>query len=359
MSTVINSTLLLKILDKTPSNHNIMLIGKHGIGKSQILEKYFSSRGCKVVTLFLGQMSDPGDIIGLPHKNEETGTTEFLPPFWFPSDNKPIVLFLDELNRSRPEVLQSVMDLTLNRKLAGRPLPEGSRIISAVNNGDEYQLTELDPALVSRFNIYEFVPSVNDWIVWAKENGIDSRIINFIQWNPYSLDNANEKKYSDDCMEKSPDRRGWERVSSILCEEEEPDNDIKSIIAGIIGKETANLFFDFMDKNRILTAKEILLNDFEKTKIIFQKYGTPEFAAINDSLFEYLEKIQPGSKTKAQVAENFIAYWNYICENDLQEVKAHFANCIAGTAYPDALVFIVMECAEVFESVTSFVTNLR
>ena len=88
----------------------------------------------KVVSLFLGQMSDPGDLIGLPYKNEKTGNTEFMPPYWFPTDGKPIVLFLDELNRARPEVLQTIMDLALNKKLAGKQLPEGSRIISAVNS---------------------------------------------------------------------------------------------------------------------------------------------------------------------------------------------------------------------------------
>ena len=51
---------------------------KNGIGKSQILEKFYSAKGCKVVSLFLGQMSDPGDLIGIPHKNEETGHTEFM-----------------------------------------------------------------------------------------------------------------------------------------------------------------------------------------------------------------------------------------------------------------------------------------
>ena len=44
-----------------------MLTGKHGIGKSQILKQFFEERGQKVVILFLGQMSDPGDLIGLPH----------------------------------------------------------------------------------------------------------------------------------------------------------------------------------------------------------------------------------------------------------------------------------------------------
>ena len=48
-----------------------------------------------------------------------------------PIDGKPIVLFLDELNRARPEILQTIMDLALNRTLAGRALPDGSRIITS------------------------------------------------------------------------------------------------------------------------------------------------------------------------------------------------------------------------------------
>ena len=131
----INITELLGLLEITPPNQNIMLVGKHGIGKSEILTDYYSSKGMKVVTLFLGQMSDPGDIIGLPNKDDDGLRTEFLPPYWFPIDDQPIVLFLDELNRARPEVLQTIMDLTLNRKFAGRSLPAGSSIISAVNDG--------------------------------------------------------------------------------------------------------------------------------------------------------------------------------------------------------------------------------
>ena len=61
---------LLEILDQTPATQNIMLVGRHGIGKSEILTQYFSAKGMKVVALFLGQMSDPGDLIGLPSKAE-------------------------------------------------------------------------------------------------------------------------------------------------------------------------------------------------------------------------------------------------------------------------------------------------
>ena len=165
-----------------------MLVGRHGIGKSQIIAEHFQNRGLTVIAFFLGQMSDPGDLIGLLHKEESTGRSEFLPPYWWPSDDKPIVLFLDELNRARPEILQSVMELALNKTLAGKQLPAGSLIISAVNEGDEYQLTDLDPALVSRFNLYEFAPTIEDWLLWAEKNDIDERVTAFIQKQPHFLD---------------------------------------------------------------------------------------------------------------------------------------------------------------------------
>ena len=57
-----------------------MLVGRHGVGKSEIPTEFYAGQGMKVVTLFLGQMSDPGDLIGLPHKDEESGRMVFLPP---------------------------------------------------------------------------------------------------------------------------------------------------------------------------------------------------------------------------------------------------------------------------------------
>ena len=216
MAININAKELRSLLECTPSSHNIMLSGRHGIGKSRILTDWFEARGTKVVTLFLGQMSDPGDLIGLPHKDEVTGKTVFLPPYWFPTDGKPVVLFLDELNRARPEILQTIMDLALNRKLAGRSLPKGSRIISAVNDGEEYQLTDLDQALVSRFNIYNFKPTVGEWLLWASQAGIDRNVVNFIENNSQMLDGDGKATTDSSCLEKTPDRRAWERVSDII-----------------------------------------------------------------------------------------------------------------------------------------------
>ena len=107
----VNTTELMQMLEMTPASHNIMLVGRHGIGKSEILTEYYAAKGMKVVPLFLGQMADPGDLIGIPNKNAESGKTEFMPPYWFPLDGKPIVLFLDELNRAGPGNLSALIKI--------------------------------------------------------------------------------------------------------------------------------------------------------------------------------------------------------------------------------------------------------
>ncbi len=358
MSVRIDGNLLLEVLEETPSTQNIMLMGKHGIGKSQILEKFYTAKGCKVVSLFLGQMSDPGDLIGIPHKNEVTGHTEFMPPYWFPTDDTPVVLFLDELNRARPEVLQTIMDLALNRKLAGRSLPAGSRIISAVNNGEEYQLTDLDPALVSRFNIYEFVPSVQDWLLWANKNGVDERITSYIAANPKALDNQLAIEDMEN-LEKTPDRRAWVRVSEIISGKEVLKQSHKSMIGGIIGGVAANRFFEFLDHNHLLTAKELLQGNFEMNRLKLESYKTPQFATINDAVFVYLESDKYGDSDKAVMAENLSAYFNYLEEKKLREAMAHFANMFSGTMYPNALVFIIGECPTLYSKMTKFVAEIK
>ena len=265
----INTKQLYYILDNTPAEQNIMLVGKHGIGKSRILEDYYTAKGAKVVTLFLGQMADPGDLIGLPEKDETTGKTDFMLPYWFPTDGQPVVLFLDELNRARPEVLQTIMDLTLNRKLAGKTLPQGSRIISAVNNGNEYQLTDLDPALVSRFNIYEFEPTVDDWLLWAQQQNLDERIISFISENPEYLDGADLATLGDN-LERTPDRRSWERTSNIIKKIDCLGDEQKALVSGIIGNRATVVFFRFTAENKIPSAKKLLVesifDDFENVE---------------------------------------------------------------------------------------------
>ena len=339
----IDSTQLKFILENTPAAQNIMLVGRHGIGKSRILEDFFAARGEKVVTLFLGQMSDPGDLIGLPHLDEATGRTEFMLPYWFPTDGKPVVLFLDELNRARPEVLQTVMDLTLNRKLAGKSLPEGSRIISAVNGGSEYQLTDLDPALVSRFNIYEFAPSVEDWINWARDAGLDSRIISFIEENPELLDGDESTVWEN--LERSPDRRSWERLSKVIEKFSETREELQTMASGIIGDRAAAEFFRFVNNHRLPSVRELLSSNDISSYV--QNLSFTDFTQLNEAIFRWLEA-QSATASDFNAA-NLVSYFDYLGDNNKKELQAHFASLVSAERYPAALNFILKKAPELYK----------
>lgn len=354
----INTIELIEILGKTPENQNIMLVGKHGIGKSEILTQYYTEKGFKVVALFLGQMSDPGDLIGLPIKNDKSGRTEFLPPYWFPSDGQPVVLFLDELNRARPEVLQTIMDLALNRKLAGRNLPEGSRLISAVNDGEEYQLTDLDPALVSRFNVYGFRPTYKEWLLWAEKQKLDSRVTDFIASNPDWLDGtAADRPQIDSGLEKYPDRRAWKKVSDIVKPIKELTEIDQKIIAGVVGVQAAQKFYASASAAKIIGGKEVLL-EFDNVKSKISKYKVHQFSALNDGIFRFLETAEITDKEKTTAADNLKKYIALLESGKNKESLAHFTSIFSQGMYPKAVAFMVANAMEVYQKIMKFVSEM-
>lgn len=354
----VNTTELLQILDIIPHSHNLMLVGRHGIGKSEILTGYYQSKGMKVVPLFLGQMSDPGDLIGIPNKNEETGQTEFMPPYWFPMDGKPVVLFLDELNRARPEILQTIMDLALNRTLAGRSLPEGSRIISAVNEGEQYQITDLDPALVSRFDILTFLPTPQEWLLWADRTGVDKRVTDFLENNPIWMDrNPDQKENEDTGLDKTPDRRGWKRVSDIIKGSPTITPLHQKAIAAIVGPKAAVAFSGSIAHKKIFSGKEILYR-MESISNSLEGYTMHEFSLMNEGIFRHLEVEKVPEKEKELVKKNLKAYFDILVKSK-QDAAAHFANLYTQQTYPNAVAFIARECQLLTMTLVLYVKSIR
>ena len=347
---------LYRAFELTPAEQNILLVGKHGIGKSQIVNDYFTAQGLRVVPLFLGQMSDPGDLIGLPRINDRSGVTEFIPPYWFPVDGKPIVLFLDELNRARPEMLQSVMDLVLTRKLAGRELPQGSRIVSAGNGGEEYQVGELDPALVSRFNVYEFRPSVDDWLQWAGRNRLDDRVLRYIESNPQLLDGSPEAEA--DSLDRFPDRRAWHRVAVMMKNIERPDPDTLKIVSGVIGMKAAQRFFSSLSAKVKVSGRDVLLK-FDKVVKNLKTLDLPGLADLNESVFRAIELHDFGKYDENDVATNLENYLRWLDINDKREPLAHLINIFISNSYPQANEFVITAKPGLYRLFTSFVKSIR
>lgn len=349
----INTQRLYRILEVTPPSQNILLVGKHGIGKSEILTQFYRQQGLKVVPLFLGQMADPGDLIGLPKIGERS---EFVPPYWWPEEGQPIVLFLDELNRARPELLQTVMDLVLNRTLAGRSLPAGSRVISAVNEGDEYQLTHMDPALVSRFNIYNFCPTVQEWLQWAEKEKVDARVLRFITLQSQWLDGVEGAKAGIDTgLERMPDRRSWKRLSDAIRPFPKLSADDTDWVAGIVGAQAASHFINSLSNNALLTGAQVL-QDFDAHEAQLRKYLLHQLAMVSESIFRHLEVA--GEDAPAEYAANLLKYYQLLEDMEAKEAIAFVANLFESGSFPKAVLFIAEKCPEVASRLMKFIAEI-
>ncbi len=330
---------LEQILERTPASQNILLIGKHGIGKSEILTASYTARGLRVVPFFLGQMSDPGDLLGLMHKDEATGRSVFLPPFWWPDPGQPIVLFLDELNRARPEILQAVQDLTLNRTLAGRALPDGSRVIAAVNEGEEYQLTDLDPALVSRFNVYTFAPTIEDWLVWAGRGGLDPRVVRFIQKNPGQLDGGTSAAEAwKGGIEKTADRRAWARVARLIERVPELDKLHVKLIAGIVGTPAALALQRSLAEGEGLGPEHVLLalKDNERQ---LRALSLPAIILLDEAIVHWIDAGQLKAEDTERARKNLLAWLKLLQKDKKQEAIAHFASLLESKRFTSVMRF--------------------
>ncbi|WP_436715740.1 AAA family ATPase [Roseiconus lacunae] len=362
MAVRVDARELIELLELTPPDQNVMLVGRHGIGKSQIIGAHYAARGMPVVSFFLGQMSDPGDLIGLLHKDERTGRSEFLPPYWWPSDDQPIALFLDELNRARPEILQAVMELALNKTLAGKRLPMGSVIVSAVNEGDEYQLTDLDPALVSRFNLYEFTPTIEDWLLWAERNDLDQRVIRFVQQQPHFLDRDGTSAPGDpnevlSGLVKTPDRRAWHRVSDLIQSHEQITDMLLKLIAGIVGSNAASAFRRSLAIRLPVTAADTLL-DLAKHRKKLNALSLAELLMLNEQILLWISGGKCPADREDQARNGLLGYVKLVRKRKLDEVVAHLVATIQKPKF-DAVMEFVSESIELTEVLTSYMEGIR
>jgi len=190
----------------------ILLRGRHGIGKSQVVYQTAANLGLPVIERRASQMTE-GDLIGLP--KTDGNVTTFCPPDWYQQAcRQPVVLFLDEVDRATIEVRQGIFELTDSRKLNGHALHPDTLIFAAVNggeHGEQYQVGEMDPAELDRWTCFDVSPSVEDWLSWGKTN-VDGIVWDFINGNREHL----EHKGDFEPNKVYPSRRSWDRFNECL-----------------------------------------------------------------------------------------------------------------------------------------------
>lgn len=142
--------------DYIKNNIPLLLLGKSGTGKSQIVQSIAESLNLPVVDLRLSQLP-PEDLNGLPAPVSSTTTSTqsfgYLTPDWFAKflPDTPFVLFLDEINQATPATLNALYGIVLDRKVGAYYNPN-MRVVAAGNLLSESDyITELPQPLLNRF----------------------------------------------------------------------------------------------------------------------------------------------------------------------------------------------------------------
>ena len=260
----------IHVVSHLPANISVLARGATGVGKSDIFHQIGQNLGLQVIDRRLSQMTE-GDILGLPELID--GITRFAPVDWFVRACKePVILFLDEINRASVEVQQCAFQIVLDRQLNGLTLHPETRIYSAINEGSEYQVNEMGPALMRRFWTVDLEPTTEDWLNWAASKGnIDSTIVSFITQQPSHLRHIGEMEPG----KVYPTPASWDRLNRSLihakmsatecCGKSTPLG-FYAMCLGFVGIESSIAFNDFIQNYEIQYSADSILNEWEKNQ---------------------------------------------------------------------------------------------
>lgn len=302
------------------ADDTVIMEGLHGIGKSNIVKQFAKDNGYHLEELFLSHQ-EVGDLIGIPHtvEHDDVTLTTWSIPIWLQRMNravnagKPCILFLDELNRAPIDVRQSALQLVLERQIHEHTLPEfnGQRtlVVAAINPADEYQVDELDPALLDRFLHVEVEADHKAWLEWARKNNVNNIVRDFITEHPDRL----HWTPADQGIGATP--RSWAKLGDFMDNVDKIGDDILfQVMKGKVGSELGSQFFSFF-KNYVDVVK---VADIEK--IVEDNSDLENVEDLSELIAEKIEKIEAIQKTELchQLADkyiykdNILPFWAYL-----------------------------------------------
>lgn len=323
---LIKRVLLANIVSDKPNLALTPLVsGKHGIGKSAMIKSIADDLGGVCITIEGGTLKE-GEITGLPYQyKDDNGATKFrFLPYYaveriqaeekrifeatggtlseiselLGDENryakndlsideriaaigdhtvKPVIIFIDEINRTENSVYKELMNILLTRSVNGYRFPWWVLFVGAMNPSTQnsvYATNEMDPAQLDRFIKIKVGDSTSEWLKFGKTSGISPQILSFIKDNPKCL--SSNSKELDDEEKPTPSPRGWDMVDTLMKSEpllrsfftereNDPkivEKDMKTLVAAKLGSSVATMFFaSLVSQARALMPEEILTDD--------------------------------------------------------------------------------------------------
>ena len=241
-----------------------LIVGKTGIGKSALARELAERLKAHLVYID-GNLLKEGEIGGLPliddfTKRTKDGKLTHVKTTVYAVHNKlreidgylekkePVLLFIDEINRSEHAVQQELMNLILNREINGYHLDSSVSILAAMNPADsqEYEAVDMDAAQENRFVWLYMEADPYQWLSWAAENDIDDKVCQFISTYPEYLVRTNE-----DDIDATP--RSYERISALyrryINQQDVRRSVFYNVVRGNVGKVIAEEFLNFIESD--------------------------------------------------------------------------------------------------------------
>lgn len=280
------------------NNKNVLLIGKHGVGKTTIIEKLWSEMGLKWQYFSAATMDPFIDFIGIPkEKVDQSGVSylELVKPKVFANDEVEAIFF-DEFNRSPKKVRNAVMELMQFKSINGQKFKNLRFIWAAVNPFDDdatYDVEKIDPAQLDRFHIHVNVPYKASREYFRSSHG-EVGDIAVTWWD--SLNDAQKDKISPRRLDYAlqiysadgdinwvlgdPAINSSELVSRL--EMGKFDSKIKK------AKDNDELKQFFSQPNNVKVLKDLLLNAKNNVHEVYKTYGTYLNYLSEDDLMGFL-----------------------------------------------------------------------
>jgi hypothetical protein len=238
-----------------------MLWGPHGIGKSASVRQVAQELGYEIFNVILSQ-KEAVDLAGVLYTREDKdlklSVTDAHPPKWFADACKKgkFVLFLDEFNMARKEVMNAAFELVLDRRLNNINLPDDVFIVCAGNPDDErYDVTPMSESLRDRLMHIMVESDLDSWHQYAKKAGISTDVIQFLRNNPQAA-SVTDKRDLILPVEIKHSLRSWERLS-VIHNLSLPERIKAECYTGIVGNEMALLFIKSANED-IITPEDII-----------------------------------------------------------------------------------------------------
>jgi len=291
-----------------------------GCGKTSLLKTIEKKLGDKYDYIYVDcPVKDMSDI-AMTIPNHETKTLESYVGSLFKLDNdKPKVILLDEFMKS-PKLLQVIFTrLMLERTVGDTPLPEGSIVFGTSNNQADGLGDTMMAHAGNRVCIVEMQkPEVEDWLVWATENGVSPLIRAFVHTFPRCLASYRDEGQEDNPYIFNPKKpvlsfvspRSLEKASVIVSNRDKlGDNATMVALAGTIGQSASADMSAFLRLEKELPTFDNILKEPESTQV-------PESISAQLMLmFQAVDKIKQQSDLTA-----FMKFVNRMASNEIQAI---------------------------------------